>query len=106
MEEKRTLKKEEINELIEQYYNLTGDLNRYERLKWRRDFRNADKETKIRAMEQKKFFKAALNATLETLIDQDALPNNTAVAALFNRFVSFKTKWAVSKYLRVIHSNK
>lgn len=106
MEEKRTLKKEEINELIEQYHNLTGDLNRFERLKWRRDFRNASKETKIRAMRQKSFFKAALNATLETLIDQDALPNNTAVAALFNRFVSFKTKLSVSKYLRTKHSNK
>lgn len=103
MEEKRTLEKKEINELIEQYHNLTGDLNRYERLKWKRDFRNASNKKKIRAKRQKSFFKAALNATIETLIDQDALPNNTAVAALVNRFVSFKTKWIVIKYLRTRH---
>lgn len=97
---KRKLQKNEIEELVEQYQDLTDDLKRYRKLMWSRDFRNAVPEMRKNAKTQASFFKAALNATVDTLIDQDALPTNTAIDALFNRFITFKTKWMVRDYLR------
>lgn len=104
--EKRKLQKNEIEELVEQYQNLTEDLKRYRKLMWSRDFRNAVPEMRKNAKQQAAFFKSALNATVDTLIDQDALPTNTAIDALFNRFITFKTKWMVSDYLRNVRKEK
>lgn len=106
MEEKRTLPKPEIAGLNTQFYDLTEDLKKYSRLQWSRDFRKALPEQQKSIKSQYLFFKSALNRTLETLISQDGLNHSVAIDALFNRFVSFKTKWAVSKYLRNKHSNK
>ena len=106
MEEKRTLSNSERIGLNTQYYDLTADLKQYRRLQWSRDFKEAVPEQQKSIKSQYRFFKSALNGTLETLISQDGLNHNVAIDALFNRFVSFKTKWAVSKYLRVLHSNK
>lgn len=98
--EKRKLQKNEIEELIDQYQNLTGDLNRYARLKWSRNFRKAVPDMRKSAKRQAHFFKVALNATVQTLIYQDALPINIGIAAMFNRFTTFKTKRIVIKYLK------
>lgn len=106
MEEKRTLPNPEIAGLNTQFYDLTSDLKQYRRLQWSRDFKKALPDQQKSIKSQYRFFKSALNSTLETLISQDGLNHSVAIDALFNRFVSFKTKWAVSKYLRNKHSNK
>ena len=106
MEEKRTLSDADIADLHTQYYNLTADLKQYRQLQWSRDFRKALPEQQKIIKSQYRFFKSALNGTLETLISQGKLQINAAIDALFNRFVSLKCKWAVSKYLRNYKSNK
>lgn len=106
MEEKRTLSKAEIEELHAQYYDLTADLKQYRQLRRSRDFRKALPEQQKIINGQYRFFKSALNGALETLISQDGLNHSVAIDALFNRFVSFNTKWSVSKYLRNYKSKK
>lgn len=103
MEEKRTLSNAEIADLHTQYYNLTADLREYRRLLWSRDFKTAMPEMQRSIKSQYRFFKSSLHATLETLINEKSLNHNVAIDALFNRFVSFKTKWTVIKYLRTRH---
>ena len=97
MEEKRTLSDADIADLHTQYYNLTADLKQYRQLQWSCDFRKALPEQQKIIKNQYRFFKFALNSALETLISQDKLQINVAIDALFNRFVSLKCKWDVSK---------
>lgn len=99
MEEKRTLSKAEIAELTTQYYDLTADLRQYRRLQWRRDFKKALPEQQKSIKSQYRFFKSALNGTLETLISQDGLNHNVATDALINRFVPLRMRWKVILYL-------
>lgn len=106
MEEKITLSESEIEDLHVQYYNLTSDLRQYRSLLRSRDIKKAIPEQQRNIKSQYSFFKSSLNGTLETLISQDRLRYNVAVNALFNGFVSFRTKIQVSKYLRNIRQKK
>lgn len=99
MEENRKLPKAELVELNSQYYDLTADLKQYRRLQWSRDFKKALPEQQKSIKSQYRFFKSALNGTLETLISQEGLNHNVATDALINLFVPLRLRWKVILYL-------
>lgn len=82
-----------------QYYDLTADLKQYRRLQWSRDFKKALPEQQKSIKSQYRFFKSALNGTLETLISQEGLNHNVATDALINLFVPLRLRWKVILYL-------
>lgn len=93
--EEMKLTKEQVEELKNQYYGLTEDLKQYRRLFRQRRYWEEPKRTRHDTRSQYNFLKGALNATIETLIATDNLPGTIASSAIFNRFITWRTKYAI-----------
>ena len=97
--EKKKLTSEEIAQLQNSYEDITGDLFRYRRLFRERRYREAKEQDREIARKQYKFLKISLNSLIDTLIATDGLTIRIVKAALFNRFLKIKTKWAIVRHL-------
>lgn len=98
--EKRPLTEEELTALEKQYWELTQTLEGYRQEMRRRNYRKIYSESvRERADQQFAFFKSALNETVLTLIDQQALSVNTAMDALWNRYMKLSTRFKLSGYI-------
>lgn len=94
---KKKLTEEELEQLRQQYYDLTSDLKQYSRLFWQRRFWKAPRKTREETFSQYKFIKGALNATLDTLCAENGMTIRLAEKALYNRFVKIRTKINIMK---------
>ena len=101
MEEKKSLTKEELDQLNEQYFELTKTLQGYRDGMKSKNYRKQFDQFQRNEIEKTyKFFKFSLNEGLKTLIDQDGLKITTAFDAMGNRFVKLLVKWRVYFYIR------
>ena len=97
MEEIR-LTPDQLEQLEQNYYNITEDCRSYKELFGKPHFRESDQKLQQSARKQFDFYKRALNATLETLMMHDYLSYSVTVSALKNRFVRFGTKMRILKH--------
>lgn len=99
--EKRPLTPEELDQLEQQYYELTEELRSYRNGMRDRDYKaKFPKQEREHIKRQYKFLKNALNEGLGVLIDHEHLSVKTCIDVIGNPFCTLRTKWNVSKYMR------
>ena len=97
--EKRELTEKETGMLTLQYIGMTEDLKTYRKLFREKRYKTASQKDQDIARKQYEFYKKSLNPCLESIMTTPYLEKGVAWHAIFNRFVSCKTKWQIVKYL-------
>lgn len=101
MTEKPQLTQEQLEQLNDQYFELTETLQSYrDGMKGKNYRKKFDQFQRNEIEKTYKFHKFALNEGLKTLMDQDGLKTTTAFDAMGNRFVKLLVKWRVYFYIR------